>query len=260
MERAGEHAVPAGPLAVRWRAFELPRFRAGAYHDCRVAFENAGSAPWSGVKLAYHWLDDRGNPIVWDGWRSDVPDAEPGRELEVDATVQAPLPPGRYRLAFDLVLEGRYWLSEVGNAQLELDLAVEPRIGRALAVQGAQVDDQEEPLVALDEAEAVAYLGPRCEPAPDWSARVLDAHQEGYAVVGGSIDAGRSRELAPWSETSGRNPSFAHPLVCPSLVVGARGRFVDDVAELPAFEPAEHEPSIYDGRIRVLLRSGRRLG
>jgi len=168
--------------------------------------------------------------------------------------VQAPLPPGGYRLAFDLVLEGRYWLSEVGNAQLELDLAVEPRIGRALAVQGALVDDQEEPLVPLEEAEAVAYLGPGCEPAPDWSARVLDAHQEGHAVVGGSIDAGRSREFAPWSETSGRNPSFSYPFVCPSLVVGARGRFVDDVAELPAFAPAEHEPSIYDGRIRIRLR------
>ena len=254
--------MPAGPLAVRWRAFELPRFRAGAYHDCRVSLENAGSAAWSGVKLAYHWLDDRGNPIVWDGWRSDLPDAEPGLELEVDATVQAPLPPGGYRLAFDLVLEGRYWLSEVGNAQLELDLAVEPRIGRALAVQGALVDDQEEPLVPLEEAEAVAYLARDCEPAPDWSARVLDAHQEGYAVVGGSIDAGRSSALAPWRETAGRNPSFPHPLLCPSLVGGASGRWLEDVEGLPAFEPAPNEPSIYDGRIRIRARprSGRRRG
>jgi hypothetical protein len=254
MERAGEHAVPAGPLAVRWLAFELPRFRAGAHHECRVALANAGSATWGGVKLAYHWLDDRGNPIVWDGWRSDLPAAEPGRELEVAANVQAPIPPGRYRLAFDLVLEGRYWLSEVGNAQLELDLPVESRIGRLLAVQGAQVDNQEEPLVALGEAEAVAYLAPGCEPAPDWSARVLDAHQEGYAVVGGSIEAGRAAQLAPWRETGGRNPSFPHPLVCPSLVAGAAGRWVDDVAGLPAFEPAENEPSIYDGRIRLRVR------
>jgi hypothetical protein len=254
MQKAGEHPVPAGPLAVRWRAFELPRFRAGAYHACRVALENAGAARWSGLKLAYHWLDDRGNAIVWDGWRSELPDAEPGRELEVETTVQAPIPPGGYRLAFDVVLEGRYWLSEVGNAQLELDLAVEPRIGRALAVRGAHVDGQEEPLVALEDAEAVAYLAPGCEPARDWSARVLDAHQEGYAAVGGSVDARRSRELRPWSEASGRNPSFGGPLVCPSLVVGARGRFADDVAGLPAFEPAEHEPSIYDGRIRIRLR------
>jgi hypothetical protein len=142
MERAGEHAVPAGPLAVRWLAFDLPHFRAGARHDCRIALENAGTASWRDVKLAYHWLDDRGNAIVWDGLRSELPAAEPGRELEIAATVQAPIPPARYRLAFDLVVEGRYWLSEIGNAQLELDLPVEPRIGRLLAVEGAQVDDQ----------------------------------------------------------------------------------------------------------------------
>ena len=254
MERAGEHPVPAGPLAVRWLAFELPRFRAGAYHDCRVALANAGSAGWTGVKLAYHWLDDRGNPIVWDGWRSELPAAGPGSELEVEASVQAPIPPGRYRLAFDLVLEGRYWLSEVGNAQLERDVSVEARIGRALAVKGAIVENQEEALVTLEEAEAVAYLAPGCEPASDWSARVLDAHQEGYAVVGGSLDAGRSSELAPWRESAGRNPSFPHPLVCPSLVLDARGRFVDDVAGLPAFEPEEEEPAIYDGRIHIKIR------
>ena len=228
--------------------------RAGAYHPVRVALANAGSAPWRDVKLAYHWLDNRGNPIVWDGWRSELPEAEPGREVEAEANVQAPLPPGRYRLAFDLVLEGRFWLSEVGNAQLELDVPVEPRIGRALAVQGAIVENQDEPLVALEEAEAVAYLTPGCEPAPDWSARVLDAHQEGYAVVGGSIDAGRSAALAPWRETGGRNPSFPHPLVCPSLVLDARGHFVDDVASLPAFEAEDEEPAIYDGRIRIRLR------
>jgi hypothetical protein len=251
MERAGEHPVPAGPLAVRWLAFELPRLKAGASHPVRVALANAGVAPWRDLRLAYHWLDDRGNAIVWDGERTALADAEPGRELEVAATVQAPLPPGRYRLAFDLVLEGRYWFSEIGNEQLELDVQVEPRIERALAVQGALVDNQEEPLVALEEAEAVAYLTSACEPAPDWSRRVLDAHQEGYAVVGGSLDAGRSAELAPWRERDGRNPSFAHPLVCPSLVGGAAGAWADDVAGLPAFGPAQDEPSIYDGRIRI---------
>jgi hypothetical protein len=254
MERAGEHPVPAGPLAVRWLAFELPRLRAGARHECRLAVANAGAAPWRELKLAYHWLDDRGNPIVWDGLRTELPELAPGHELELAAAVQAPIPPGRYRLAFDLVLERRFWLSELGNAQLELDRAVEPRIGRALAVQGAEVNGQEEPLVPLEEAEAVAYLAPGCEPAPDWSARVLDAHQDGYAIVGGSIDAGRVAELAPWRDASGRNPSFPHALLCPSLVAGAAGGFLDDVAGLPAFEPAAGEPSIYDGRVRVRLR------
>jgi hypothetical protein len=247
MQRAGEHAVPAGPLAVRWLAFELPRFRAGAYHDCRVALANAGSAPWRDLRLAYHWLDDRGNPIVWDGWRSELPAVEPGGEVTVGARVQAPMPPGAYRLAFDLVLEGRYWLSEVGNAQLERDLVVEPRIRRALAVRGAAVTRQDEPLVPLEEADAVAHLAPGCEPAADWSRRVLDAHQEGFAVVGGLV--AKIQDAGP-----ARNPAFPGPFVCPSLVLDARGRFVGDGARLPAFEPAEFEPAIYDGRIRIGLR------
>jgi hypothetical protein len=255
MERAGEHPVPAGPLAVRWLAFELPRLRAGARHECRVALANAGGVAWRDLLLAYHWLDDRGNPIVWDGLRTELPVVQPGGEVEVAAALRAPIPPGRYRLAFDLVLEGHFWLSELGNAQLSLDRAVDPRIGRALAVQGAQVDGQEEPLVRLEDAEAVAYLAAGCEPEPDWSARVLDAHQEGYAVVGGSI--AKVQEAGP-----ARNPAFPGPFVCPSLVLGAAGDFVDNVAGLPAFEPAEAEPSIYDGRIRIRVppRSGRRYG
>ena len=34
------------------------------------------------------------------------------------------MPPGRHRLAFDLVLEHRYWLSEIGNSMLEVDVEV----------------------------------------------------------------------------------------------------------------------------------------
>jgi hypothetical protein len=248
VERVGEHPVPAGPLAVRWLAYELPRLRAGAYGQARLALENGGTATWHGVVLSYHWLDDRGNAIVWDGWRTELEPLAPGEGAETPVELQAPMPPARYRLAFDLVLEGRYWLSEVGNSTLDLDVEVEPRIRRALAVEGADVSGQEEPLVPRGEAEAVAYLAPGCEPAPDWSRRVLDAHQEGYAVVAGSLD-GRG---------GGRDPSFAGPFVCPSVVLDARGEWVE--AELPTFRPAPAEPAVFDGRIRARLRSGRRRG
>jgi hypothetical protein len=248
MERVGEHPVPAGPLAVRWLAYELPALKAGSWHECRLVLANAGAAPWRELKLAYHWLDDRGNPIVWDGWRTKIAATEPGGEVEVEARVQAPIPPGRYRLAFDAVVEGRFWLAEIGNARLERDVAVGPRIARRLAVVGRVVTGQEEPLVPEAEAEAIAYLALDCEPAPDWSRRVLDAHQEGYAVVAGSVDG----------EGGGRNPAYPGPFACPSLVRDARGEWVE--GELPTFRPAEHEPALYDGRIRVRRRSGRRRG
>ena len=204
MERVGEHPVPAGPLAVRWLAYDLPEFRAGAEGDVEVVLRNAGTATWRtrrdvGVKLSYHWLDDRGNPIVWDGPRVDFGGpVAPGDEVEVALRVRAPQPPGRYRLAFDLVEELRFWFAEVGSAPLELDAEVLPRIEeRRLAVSVRGGDDaettaalaaQEEPLVETD-AVATAYLVAGAIPAPDWSRRILDAHAEGYAAVGGSIEA-----------------------------------------------------------------------
>ena len=130
------------------------------------------------------------------------------------------------------------------------------------------LDGLEEPLVPEDEAEAIAYLGPGVVPAPDWSRRVLDAHAEGYAVVGGSIDAGGGvlrrtpRALAPYAPGTGRNPAFVHPLLCPSVVRGVQPEWVEEVEGLPAARPPADEPWLYDGRIelRARPRSDRRRG
>ena len=257
MRAVGEHPVPAGPLAVRWLAHNIGRVRAGALHRFRLSFENAGAAGWRDVKLSYHWLDPLGNAVLWDGVRTDLPAAEPGHRLGVEAAMRGPIPPGRYRLAFDLVLEHRYWFAEVGNTPLDLEVRVEPRIERRLAAVGASNSlllAQKEELVPIEEAEAVAHVAPGVEPAPDWSRRVLDAHQEGYAVVGGSIDAGRRRTLAPWAPGVGRVPGFAHPLVCPSVVTGIEPVWADPVAGLPAAGPPAEEPGVFDGRIVIRLR------
>ncbi len=257
MERVGEHPIPAGPLAVRWLAHGLDRVKAGALHRIPLELENAGVAAWRDVKLSYHWLDPLGNPVLWDGLRTELGLVEPGQRVETAAEVRAPIPPGRYQLAFDLVIEYRYWLGEVGNTPLEFEVAVEPRIERLLGATGASntvLQAQEEPLVAVEEAEAVAHLAPGVEPAPDWSRRVLDAHQEGYAIVGGSIDAGRKRILAPWAPGTGRIPAFPHPLLCPSIVVGVEPDWVDPVEGLPAAAPPASEPGAYDGRIVLRLR------
>lgn len=266
-----EWPVPKGPLAARWHGCEIGTVRAGAFGTAVVDVENAGTATWRsqpaphGIQIAYHWLDELGNAIDWDGWRSPLPrPVEPGDRVRASARVRGPLPPGRYRLAFDLVAEGRFWFAEVGNVPLELAIAVEPRIERALAARGGDPEAlaaQEEPLVAEDEAAAVAHLVDGVAPAPDWSRRVLDAHQEGYAVVGGAIDAGGvvprpSRALEPWAPGRGRVPAFAHPLLCPSVVRGVGGEWVEPVEGLPALRPPVEEPSVYDGRI--VLRLSRR--
>jgi len=274
MERVGEHPVPTGPLAVRWLAHDVEEPRAGVAGRARLRLENAGSAPWrsrgtEGVQLAYHWLDPLGNPIVWDGIRTPFPHAvEPGEAVEVECPVLAPRSPGSYRLAFDLVEELRFWFEEVGSTPLELSVAVRPRIpDRRLRVvvhggtspeTEAALAAQEERLAA-DDAVAVAHLVPGAVPAPDWSRLLLDAHEEGWAAVGGAIEASGRRErrlLEPWAPGSGRNPRFAHPLLLPSLLDGLEPA---THLELPAFSGAD---ALFEGRavVRLRPRSGRPSG
>jgi hypothetical protein len=283
--------VPAGPFAVRWRAYELPEFRAGAMAIVRVELENEGSATWrsragAGVFASYHWLDLRGNAIVWAGAFVALPhEVAPGECLFLSLEVRAPIPPGRYRLAVDLVDEGRAWFSDLGNHRLEHDVDVGTRLTqRALAVQIADgppdlVEQTRSALAAQEEAvaetaDAIAYLAAGCRPASDWSRLVLDAHEEGFAAVAGSIDVERGAllrgtppELQPWKPGFGRSPGWERPLLCPSLLTNA----VNDppweapVGGLPAVDAGRLvEPSLCDGRIRIVVaaralqRAGRR--
>lgn len=273
-----ERPVASGPLAARWLWYDLPPLRAGETVHGRAELENAGSATWrpegdGQVSVSYHWLDPLGNAIVWGGIFSPVEkQVPPGERVELWFAIQAPRPPGRYRLSLDVVAEGRSWFSDLGNAPLELDADVAPRIARrALAVDlrpgadglreltQAALDDQEERLVPGEEAEAVAHLVPGCRPAPDWSRRVLDAHAEGFACVGGSIEPTGSllarrkaaAQLAPWAPEGGRKPGFAHPLLCPSLLVG----LVPDWSEVAGYPALDDPPApwIFDARIRVRI-------
>ncbi|MGE5273850.1 MAG: hypothetical protein ACM3QU_08855 [Verrucomicrobiota bacterium] len=229
MQAVPAHHVPAGPLGVRWLAYELEPPEAGSVGTAAVELENAGTEPWRGLALAYHWLDELGNPIDWDGLRTTISRLEPAERVTVAAQVRAPMPPGRYRLAFDVVLEERYWLSEIGNEMLTADVAVGPR----------------------DASAAVVHLPPEVEPAVDWHDLVRAAHEEGFAAVGGAIES-RERRLRAYRPGGGRNPSFAEPLVCPSLLPPLEPNC--EVAGLPAWRPERWEPWIYDGRIRARLR------
>lgn len=233
-----------GPLAVSWGAPPALAPQAGALARVTLELRNDGTLAWrDGVNVSYHWLDSRDNPIVWDGVRTPAPLLAPGQETAVELAVRGPIPPGPYRLAFDLVAENRAWFSELGSPVLTLDLHVAPREG--------------EPRAALPEGVV---------PAPGWREHVQAAHAEGYAAVAGSIrwEGGllhpRPRALAPYEPGSGRVPGFAAPLVCPSVLPGIELEPLGHVAGLPAFAAPRDEPWIYDGRavLRARPRSGRR--
>jgi hypothetical protein len=288
-----DHAVPVGPLSVRWISHAIPPQRAGAISTGRVELENAGAVAWDsragyGICLGYHWLDPRGNPIVWDGLLSAFPRVVgPGEQVEVSMTIAAPVPPERYRLALDLVDGGRCWFSEVGNASPEIELEVSPRLARRrLHVQITEgpeelVRSTREALARQEEevhpeGEATAFLAAGCRPRQDWSRRVLDAHEEGYGVVGGAVEIvgswrerRRLRSLGPWAPGFGRATDWSRDLLCPSLVddVLQQARWLEPVAGLPAVRPPDLPHTwICDGRIlvaapaRALLRDGRPSG
>jgi hypothetical protein len=234
----------SGPLVARWLTLERAPVEAGALQHATVEVANAGSAPWrtrgesEGLFLSFHWLDERGNAIVWDGIRTPlVRDVAPGETLRQEVALRGPIPPGRYRLAVDLVEEHRFWLAELGNAPHEEDVDVRPR----------------------DAAGARAFLGDGAEPGDDWHERVRALHEEGYAAVGGAIEAERglrrrgNPELAPYAPGGGRHPRFPHPLVCPSLLAPLEPNCT--VAGLPAYAPEGDEPWMFDGRLTIRLRS-----
>lgn len=234
MQPAPAHAVPAGPLGVRWAAYQLPPLQAGAVGTALVELENAGAAVWHDVLLSYHWLDDLGNPIIWDGLRAPLPPLASGERATAELPVRGVIPPGPYRLALDLVLENRYWLSEIGNEMLVLAVEVAGR----------------------DASGAVAHVPTGVEPADGWHELVRAAHQEGYTAVGGAIDS-RERALRAYRPSGGRNPGFTEPLVCPSLLPPLKPNC--EVAGLPAWHPPPFttetwEPWIYDGRIVARLK------
>jgi hypothetical protein len=231
-----------GPLVVRWGDWTLTEPQAGAVGGGVVELENAGSVAWrNGIRLAYHWLDDRDNPIVWDGERTELPPLAPGERATVDARVRAPIPPGRYRFAFDLVAEHRAWFSELGSGLQTSPVEVRPRAGTPTCVLPEWV-----------------------EPAADWRERVDAAHAEGFAVVAGAIawNGGvlhpRPRALAPYEPGPGRVPGFSYPLLCPSVLEGVELERLPDLEGLPAYlPPPDYEPWLYDGRI-VLVADPRR--
>ena len=201
--------------------------------------ENAGAATWGpDIAASYHWLDERGNAIIWDGVRTRLPGpVEPGERVELEIAVRAPIPPGSYGFALDLVAEHRAWFAELGAAEDNPSETVDvaPRVD------------------ASSLREAATVHAPST--TPEWESRVLALHGEGYAVVAGAIEAPRRlrKALAPWAPGPGRVPGFAQPLLCPSVLHGIELERLPDVEGLPAFRPPADEPWVYDASLVLSL-------
>ena len=254
--RASRPGRPAGGPVARVR--RCPSSAPARRRRRGSSLQNAGTATWrsrggDGVQLSYHWLDDRGNAIVWDGPRRRLPQpVAPGEELEVGADGA--------RAAAARPLPAR--LRPRRGAPL---LVRRGRLARARARRGGRAADRAS---GGSRSSSTAARTPRRPPrSPRRRSRSSTdgrgrdgAPRRGRATRPGLVagacstptrraswrsaarSRARDRALRPWAPGGGRNPAFAHPLLLPSLLDG--------------LEPGEHEglPGLRPRRRAVALR------
>ena len=114
----GAH-LDADLYSLQWGEIAAPEtVTAGSPFSIPVTVTNASGEPWpaSGtarVKLAYHWLDEAGEPLIFDGRRTELTaPVTAGETLHQDQEIWAPDAPGRYVLELDLVFEHVSWFSQ----------------------------------------------------------------------------------------------------------------------------------------------------
>ena len=99
----------------------------------RLRIRNAGTVTWKArgrrfggqVTCGLKILGEDGTCLRDDLGRTPLPgDVAPGGEVEIEMTVQAELPPGRYRLQYDMVVEGVVWFEHYGSPTQVRRLAV----------------------------------------------------------------------------------------------------------------------------------------
>ncbi|MFB2773087.1 glycosyltransferase family 39 protein [Pelatocladus sp. BLCC-F211] len=85
-------------------------------------WKKAGTNP---VNLAYHWLDNNGKIIIFDGERTPLPGSLPVQGLvQLNATIKLPNQPGKYTIVLSMVKEGVAWFNDKNVKALEIPIEV----------------------------------------------------------------------------------------------------------------------------------------
>jgi hypothetical protein len=111
----------------------LPSLSAGEMVTTTIQVQNIGERVWEvhdemPVYLFYHWLTADGTgTYVTDGIHTLIPEnVAPGQTITIKAHVLAPAQPGQYLLAWDLLREGLFWFSILGNPTYNVPVTVAP--------------------------------------------------------------------------------------------------------------------------------------
>ena len=85
-----------------------------------VVVQNTGGTTWPAqgdVRLAYHWLDELGTVVFYEGLRTMLPsDVAPHETITLQAQVRVLGEPGSYVLLWQMLEEGVAWLDQPADA------------------------------------------------------------------------------------------------------------------------------------------------
>lgn len=130
--------LPAHRLTGRLQARLVPAHvtdsvRVGQPFTDRLRITNAGTVTWKArgrrfggqVTCGLKVCDAGGQVLREDLGRTPLPgDVAPGEEIDIEMTVAGALPAGRYRLRYDMVVEGVTWFEFQGSPCIERPLDV----------------------------------------------------------------------------------------------------------------------------------------
>ena len=161
--------LPTPPFDLRVVSQETPpTLEAGFAVSVPLVIANDGAGDWSsdeGFFLAYHWFDEHGDTIVWEGRRTAFAQTvKAGGQVSMTATVEAPRAPGTFALIWDVVHEGELWVSSVDPTSV-VTAKVEVVVGRAFSVVGGG-----RPRVMVVGGEMVVPLAVRNDGTRTWEA------------------------------------------------------------------------------------------
>ena len=117
------YVAALGPL-------DVPPADPGARVTLSTYVKNIGTATWNAsgpnpVRVAYHWYDQQGNVVVWDGERAPLDaDIAPGEQRTVQLPVVLPSRLGLYVLRVELVREALFWFSAQSSNVSEVSVSV----------------------------------------------------------------------------------------------------------------------------------------
>lgn len=164
-----------------------------------VLLKNNSGEPWVStelhpIHLSYHWLDQEGNSVVFEGQRTPLPIRKimPGQTSTVRMRVGAPDAPGLYRLVILPVQEKNCWFDKMGftpgvlEFKVVLPIAARHYLGSDVRLL-SQAGKREGLAMASDGREGFLLFGPYLQlPAGHYVAR-LKGHKDSQ-IAGAWMD------------------------------------------------------------------------